>query len=167
MSGLPRPRAIIMTISDSASRGDREDLSGPAAGKILEQLGCDVLQIAILPDEMRTIQESLLGYCQVGVADLVVTTGGTGLGPRDVTPEATAAVIQKEVPGVAELMRQQGIKKTTRAALSRAKVGVRNRTLIINLPGSVKGVKESLASITDILPHALEIISGNSVRCGG
>ena len=120
-----------------------------------------------MPDEFEIIRQKLTEQSQAPDIDLIVTTGGTGLAPRDVTPEATAAVIEKAVPGLAELMRREGMKGNPRAALSRAVVGVRNKTLIINLPGSVKGVRESLAAISGILGHALEVISGNTVRCGG
>jgi len=164
---MRKPRAVVLTISDSASRGEREDVSGPAARQELEGLGCEVIGIEVISDEKERIKDRLLCCSQSNDIDLVVTAGGTGLSPRDVTPEATAAVIEKAVPGVAELMRQEGMRSTPRAALSRALVGVRNQTLIINLPGSVKGVRESLRAIAPVLSHALEVISGNSVRCGG
>jgi len=167
METLAKPKALVVTVSDSASRGEREDLSGPAACEALEALGCEVLDRAVVPDELESIRECLLQGCEVHKAELVVTTGGTGLAPRDVTPEATACVIEREVPGLAQLMRSEGIRKTPRAALSRALVGVRGRTLIVNLPGSVKGVRESLDALQAVLPHALEVISGNTVRCGG
>ena len=121
----------------------------------------------MIPDEFEIIRQRLILHSDSQEVDLIVTTGGTGLAPRDVTPEATAAVIEKTVPGMAELMRLEGIKQNPRAALSRAVVGVRNRTLIINLPGSVKGVRESLSALSSVLGHALEVISGNTVRCGG
>ena len=162
-----KPRALVVTVSDSTSRGEREDLSGPAACEALEALGCEVLDHTVVPDELESIRGSLLEGCEIHKAELVVTTGGTGLAPRDVTPEATACVIEREVPGMAQLMWLEGIKKTPRAALSRAVVGVRGRTLIINLPGSVKGVRESLGALQAVLAHALEVISGNTVRCGG
>jgi molybdopterin adenylyltransferase len=164
---MRKPRAVVLTISDSASRGDREDMSGPAARQELESLGCEVVGIELIPDEKERIKEGLLRCSESNDTDLVVTAGGTGLSPHDVTPEATAAVIEKVVPGMAELMRLEGMKSTPRAALSRALVGVRNQTLIVNLPGSVKGVRESLRAIAPILSHALEVISGNTVRCGG
>ncbi len=167
MKQLAKPRALVVTVSDSASRGAREDLSGPAVREALEKLGCDVIGVALVPDELGSIKESLLQGCERQKVELVVTTGGTGLSPRDVTPEATACIIEKEVPGMAQLMRSEGIKKTRKAALSRALVGVRGKTLIINLPGSVKGVRESLSALEGVLPHALEVISGNTVRCGG
>jgi len=167
VTAIRKPRAIVITVSDSASRGERQDLSGPAAQEELEKMGCQVTGVEIVPDEREVIQSRLIEHSNSPDADLIVTTGGTGLAPRDVTPEATAAVIEKTVPGIAELMRLEGIKVNPRAALSRALVGTRNKTLIINLPGSVKGVRESLAAISNILGHALEVISGNTVRCGG
>ncbi len=106
---MRKPRAIVITISDSASRGEREDLSGPAARDELEKLGCEVVAVQVVPDELEQIKQGLIDYCQPDDIDLVVTTGGTGLAPRDVTPEATAAVIQKEVPGMAEVMRFEGM----------------------------------------------------------
>jgi molybdenum cofactor synthesis domain-containing protein len=167
MNSPRKPRAIVLTISDSASRGEREDLSGPAAREELLKLGCAVEKIEIVPDEFEVIRRKLIECSQLPDLDLIVTTGGTGLAPRDVTPEATAAVIEKTVPGVAELMRLEGMKANPRAALSRAVAGVRNKTLIINLPGSVRGVRESLVAVSGILGHALEVVSGNTVRCGG
>lgn len=164
---MRNPHAIVITISDSASRGERQDLSGPAAREELEKFGCNVIAAWIVPDEIDAIQSRLLESINSSEIDLIVTTGGTGLAPRDVTPEATAAVIEKAVPGMAELMRLEGMKANPRASLSRGIVGIRNKTLIINLPGSVKGVRESLGAIAVILGHALEVISGNTVRCGG
>ncbi len=164
---MPKPRSIVLTISDSASRGEREDLSGPAAREELERIGCDVAAVQVIPDEFEIIREKLLEHAQAPEVNLIVTTGGTGLAPRDVTPEATLAVIERSVPGLAELMRMEGMKFNSRAALSRAVAGVRNRTLIINLPGSVKGVRESLTALSKVLGHALEVVSGNTVRCGG
>ena len=156
-----------MTVSDSASQGVRQDLSGPAARRELEQLGCEVLEVVIVPDELGQIKEYLAGWSDRGDVDLVVTSGGTGLSARDVTPEATSAVVEKEVPGLAELMRSEGAKSTPRVVLSRAKAGIRARTLILNLPGSVKGVTESLRAVAPVLFHALEVISGLSTKCGG
>ena len=167
MTPLRKPRAIVITVSDTASRGTRQDLSGPAAREELEKLGCEVLAVQVVPDEFEMIQSHLLKNVESSDVDLVVTTGGTGLAPRDVTPEATASVIEKTVPGMAELMRIEGMKANPRAALSRGLVGVRNKTLVINLPGSVKGVQQSLGAIAVILGHALEVVSGNTVRCGG
>jgi molybdopterin adenylyltransferase len=167
LNNLRKPHAIIITVSDSAFRGERQDLSGPAAREELEKIGCTVIEVLIVPDEIDAIQSHLLESIDSSEIDLIVTTGGTGLAPRDVTPEATAAVIEKTVPGMAELMRLEGMRANPRAALSRGLVGVRNKTLIVNLPGSVKGVRESLGAIAVILGHALEVISGNTLRCGG
>jgi molybdenum cofactor synthesis domain-containing protein len=164
---MRKPQAIVLTISDSASRGERTDLSGPAARAELERLGCEVVSVAIVPDDLGMIRDKLLEQSESRAVDLIVTTGGTGLAPRDVTPEATLEVIQKSVPGLCELMRMEGLKSNPRAALSRAIAGLRNKTLIINLPGSVRGVQESLAAVAPILGHALEVASGNTVRCGG
>jgi molybdenum cofactor synthesis domain-containing protein len=164
---MRKPQAIVLTVSDSASRGERRDLSGPAAGAELERLGCEVAAILVVPDDVETIQMALLEHSDSDAIDLIVTTGGTGLAPRDVTPEATVAVVQKLVPGLPELMRLEGMKSNLRAALSRAVAGVRNKTLIVNLPGSVRGVQESLAALAPVLGHALEVVSGNTVRCGG
>jgi len=167
MVAISQPRALVLTISDSASIGQRVDLSGPAAQEELDRLGCVVEGIEILPDDYEAIRGALTRHADRMEIDVIVTTGGTGLSPRDVTPEATAAVIEKLVPGMAEWMRLQGAKHNPRAALSRALVGIRKKTLIINLPGSVKGVRESLHSLSDLLPHALEVLSGKMVRCGG
>jgi molybdenum cofactor synthesis domain-containing protein len=157
--------ALVLTISDSASVGKREDLSGPECGRILEAMGFKVLGIDILPDERSAI-EFRLREAAASAIDVVVTTGGTGLSPRDVTPEATRAVIDREVPGFAELMRREGAKNTPRAALSRAIAGIRGGTLIINLPGSVKGVRECLGALAPILPHAVETLRQSSLGCG-
>jgi molybdenum cofactor synthesis domain-containing protein len=161
-----RARAVVVTISDSAYRGEREDLSGPAVCAALETLGCEIALATVVPDAIERIQAVLVESSQDGGIDLVITTGGTGLSPRDVTPEATAAILEREIPGLAEVMRWEGAKSTPRAVLSRATAGIRNKTLIINLPGSVRGATQSLAAMAPVLSHALEIISGKSVRCG-
>ena len=161
------PRAILITVSDSVSRGEREDLSGPAARGVLEPMGFEVVGIEIVPDEFEQIRTKLLQVCQIEDIDLALTVGGTGLGPRDVTPEATLAVIEREVPGLPELMRSEGRKSTPLAALSRARSGIRHKTLILNLPGSVKGVTECLKAVARVLPHALDVVSGSVLRCGG
>src|SRR5262245_23096871 len=121
---MRQPRAVVITVSDSASRGERQDVSGPTAREELERIGCDVPEIHVLPAEVIEIQNYLSRFADREDIDLIVTTGGTGLPPRDVTPEATAAVIEKDVPGLAELMRREGMKATHRAALSRARAGV-------------------------------------------
>lgn len=152
----------VLTLSDKGSKGEREDLSGPAIAEALKGLG-DVKYYDILPDERDMIRERILEY--VDKVDLVLTTGGTGLSPRDVTPEATKDIIEREVPGIAEAMRMEGLKKTKRAMLSRAVAGVKGRTLIINLPGSPKAVRENLAVIIEIIPHAVEKIKGDTSEC--
>jgi len=162
---MPLGTALVLTLSDSAAAGNREDLSGPAAAGILEDAGFEIKAIEILADDRATIEARLLKACAEGIR-LIVTTGGTGLSPRDVTPEATLAVIDKAVPGISELMRSEGFKKTPRAALSRGVAGVRESTLIINLPGSVKGVRECLGAVRPILAHAVETLQQSSLGCG-
>jgi len=157
--------ALVITLSDTAAAGNREDLSGPEAAKILAEAGFEVRTVEILPDDRAAIEARLRQACSEGIR-LIVTTGGTGLSPRDVTPEATLAVIDKPVPGISELMRAEGIKKTPRAALSRGIAGVCQATLIINLPGSVKGVRECLAAVRPILAHAVETLQQSSLGCG-
>lgn len=152
----------VLTLSDKGSKGERTDESGPAIAEALKELG-EVTFYDILPDERDLIRERLLHYA--GKVDLILTTGGTGLSPRDVTPEATRDVIEREVPGIAEAMRTEGLKKTRNAMLSRAIAGVKGQTLIINLPGSPKAVRENLAVIIDVLPHAIQKIKGDPGDC--
>ena len=149
---------MVLTISDSAARGEREDLSGPAVVSELENLKAEVIAAEIVPDERAEIASRLRHYADSG-ANLIVTTGGTGLAPRDVTPEATKDVIDREAPGLAELMRAESLKITPLAALSRAVCGMRGKTLIINLPGSVRGARENLAAIARTLPHAMALLA--------
>jgi molybdopterin adenylyltransferase len=153
-------RAAVLTVSDSCSRGERVDLSGPAVAKALERHKFQVVVRSIVDDERASIQEKLIELCRS--ARLVVTTGGTGLAPRDVTPEATAAVCDRLVEGIAEQMRLRGMQKTRFAALSRAVCGVRGASLILNLPGSPAGAVESLEAVMNLLPHALELIAGKT-----
>jgi molybdenum cofactor synthesis domain-containing protein len=157
-------RAKILVLSDAASRGEREDQSGPAVRKLLEVQGWQVLAVEILPDDLETIRRRLHVLTDGNDCDAVVTSGGTGVGPRDITPEATRAVLEKEIPGLAELMRAEGLKKTRRAALSRGVVGIRKGKVIINLPGSPRGACESLESILDLLPHVVDLIQGRTVH---
>jgi molybdopterin adenylyltransferase len=160
---MPSPlRAKILVLSDSVVRGERQDVSGQAVREVLETHGWNVTGFEILPDDAGAIRERLLTWTASEDCDVILTTGGTGLGPRDVTPEATRAVIDKEVPGLAELMRAEGLRQTRRAMLSRGLAGVRNGKLIVNLPGSVRGARESLQSILDLLPHALELLQGRT-----
>ena len=157
-------RAKILVLSDASSRGERADLSGPAVRELLEARGWRVAAIEILPDDLNTIKQRLETLTDADDCDAIVTSGGTGVGPRDVTPEATRAVIEKEIPGLAELMRAEGIKKTRSAALSRGVVGVRKGKLIVNLPGSPRGAHESLESIWDLLPHVVDLIQGRTAH---
>jgi molybdopterin adenylyltransferase len=152
-------RAVVLTISDSASRGEREDLSGPAVVAELGQLKAEIGATEILPDEREQIAARLRHWADAGLAELIVTTGGTGLAPRDLTPEATRDVIEREAPGLAELMRAESLKVTPLAALSRGVCGVRGRTLIINLPGSVRGARENFAAVARIIPHAIALLT--------
>lgn len=153
----------VLTMSDKGSKGEREDLSGPLIQDMIKVIGAEVKYCEILPDEKEIIKEKLIEYSKK--ADLILTTGGTGLSPRDVTPEATLEVIDRQVPGIAEAMRSAGLKKTSRSMLSRAVAGVKGRSLIINLPGSPKAVKENLSVILDVIPHAIEKIKGDPSEC--
>ncbi len=154
--------AAVLTISDSCSRGEKQDLSGPAVAESLARSSFRVVARDLVPDECVTIQQKLIDLCVS--ARLVVTTGGTGIAPRNVTPEATVAVCEKLIEGIAEQMRLQGGKKTRFAALSRAVCGVRGASLILNLPGSPAGAVESLEAVIDLLPHALELIAGRTAH---
>jgi molybdenum cofactor synthesis domain-containing protein len=155
-----RPRAAVLTVSDRAAAGRMIDESGPAVRRLLEAAGFAVGGVNLVSDDRGRIADWL--RAAAGSHQLVVTTGGTGLGPRDVTPEATRSVLDYEVPGLAEAMRAAGLRKTQMAALSRALAGVRGRSLIVNLPGSVKGATESLEAIIDVLGHAVEVLAGNT-----
>ncbi|HEY6352268.1 MAG TPA: MogA/MoaB family molybdenum cofactor biosynthesis protein [Candidatus Angelobacter sp.] len=152
--------AAVLTISDSAFQGKRVDLSGPAVVAELAAAGFQVSWTSILPDEQEQIQQQLTDCCLQ--ADLVVTVGGTGIAARDVTPEATRAVVERMVEGVPEKMRAAGATKTPLAALSRGICGIRGKSLILNLPGSPKAAVESLQAVLEILPHALELLRGNT-----
>ena len=157
-------RAQILVLSDACSRGERPDLSGPAVRESLEARGWQVSALEILPDDLATIRQRLEALTDADDCDAVFTTGGTGVGPRDTTPEATRAVVEKEIPGLAELMRAEGMKKTRRAVLSRGVVGVRKGKLIVNLPGSPRGARESIESIADLLPHVVDLIQGRTAH---
>lgn len=151
-------RAVVLTISDSASRGEREDLSGPAVAESLSNIGAELVGSSVLPDEEAAIAQQLRNFADGGGVDLIVTTGGTGFAVRDVTPEATRQVIEREAPGLAELMRAASLQITPLAALSRSVCGIRGRTLIVNLPGSVRGARENLEAIIRLLPHAVALL---------
>ena len=153
-------RAGVLTISDKASRGERADTSGDAIRELLASIDAAIERSEVVPDERERIAATLRAWADSDDLDLIVTTGGTGLGPRDVTPEATVEVIERPVPGLGELMRAAGVKHTPMAALSRGVAGVRGRCLIVNLPGSEKGVRESLGAVLDVLPHAVELLQG-------
>jgi molybdenum cofactor synthesis domain-containing protein len=158
---MPAPyRAAILTVSDSVSQGLREDLSGPAVRGELEGAGWTVASHEAVPDDFSLIRERLGALASTTDLDAVFTTGGTGVGPRDRTPEATTSVMERSLPGVAEIMRHEGLKKTRFAALSRAVVGVKGKVLLINLPGSPDGATDSLRAILDLLPHAVDVIRG-------
>lgn len=148
----------ILTSSDMGSKGEREDTSGQTIKDILTPLGFTVQNYEIVPDEASIISARLTEWADSGEVDLIVTTGGTGLGPRDVTPEATQAVIHRPVPGIPEAMRQAGMTQTPFAMISRGIAGARGSCLIINLPGSPKGVRENLEAVVAVIPHALETL---------
>ncbi|MGI6557527.1 MAG: molybdenum cofactor synthesis domain-containing protein [Limnochordia bacterium] len=155
----------VLIASDKGARGEREDKCSDLIEKMVEQIAGEVIQQAILPDEEVILKEKLLEWADEWKLDLILTSGGTGLGPRDVTPEATRAVIEREAPGIGEAMRLAGLKNTPRAMLSRAVAGTRGGTLIINLPGSPRGVEESLGAILEALPHAVETVKGEGGDC--
>ncbi len=148
----------ILTLSDRSSRGEREDASGPALAHLIRAQGWEVAKQQILADEESAIRAALTEWADSGDVDVILTTGGTGFALRDVTPEATRAIIQREAPGLAETMRAESLKKTSHAMLSRAIAGIRARTLIINLPGSPKGAVENLQTVLPVLPHAVQLL---------
>ena len=154
----------ILTVSDKGARSEREDRSGPAVREMMEAAGAEIVRAKIVPDEQDEIRAALIQWSDEGL-DLILTTGGTGFSPRDWTPEATKAVIDRETPGIPEAMRSAGQKKTPTAMLSRAAAGIRKSTLIVNLPGSEKAVRESLEAILPALPHGLEILKGAASEC--
>ena len=159
--------AAVVTVSDRSFRGERPDGSGPVVRELLEKAGYRVVRLALVPDERREIEEVLTALADREDVALVVTTGGTGFAPRDVTPEATAAVCQRLTPGIPEAMRQASLTITPRAMLSRAAAGIRGRTLIVNLPGSPKAARENLEAVLPALGHGLEMLRGGPADCAG
>ncbi|MGB6064869.1 MAG: MogA/MoaB family molybdenum cofactor biosynthesis protein [Desulfomonilaceae bacterium] len=158
-------RAAILTVSDRSAQGLRSDSSGPQLVGVLQSAGIDVPWSAVVPDDKDAISSKLISWADENGADLILTTGGTGLSPRDVTPEATVAVVERLVPGMAEAMRLASLRKTPHAMISRAVAGVRGRTLIINLPGSPKGALENLEAVLPALEHAIAKIQGDPSEC--
>jgi molybdopterin adenylyltransferase len=148
----------ILTLSDRSARGERADASGPALANLIQGEGWSVVRQSLLPDDESAIREILTAWSDSGEIDVVLTTGGTGFAPRDVTPEATRAVIQREAPGLAETMRAASLKVTPHAMLSRIVTGIRGKTLIVNLPGSPKGAVENLQVILPVIPHAIQLL---------
>ena len=158
-------RVAIIVSSDSGFRGEREDLSGPEIRRIMEANGYTIVSATILPDEREQLAQAMADIADQGLADLILTSGGTGFSPRDCMPEATNDVIQRAVPGIPEALRAYSMQVTKRAMLTRAAAGIRNRTLIINLPGSPKAVRECLEYIVEPLEHGLEILTGEASNC--
>ncbi|AGF79663.1 molybdopterin adenylyltransferase [Desulfocapsa sulfexigens DSM 10523] len=156
----------VLTMSDKGSRGEREDTSGPYLLKTLNDLGYQQKAYAVIPDKAKGITETLISWVDEQKVDLILTTGGTGVAPTDVTPEAMADVIEKEIPGMAEAMRAESLKKTPHAVLSRGIAGIRGNSLIINLPGSEKAARENIAVLLPSLAHALDKIKGGTSDCG-
>ena len=160
-------RAAILTLSDKGARGERVDESGPALAAWLEDKGVQVVHTLVIPDDADTIIATLTKWADSDLADLILTTGGTGVSPRDVTPEATQRGVERIIPGIGELMRLKSLEKTIMAPLSRAMAGIRGRTLIINLPGSPKAALENLEAVWPVIGHAVEKIRGDERDCGG
>jgi molybdenum cofactor synthesis domain-containing protein len=156
-----RIRFGLLTLSDRSARGEREDSSGPALARLILAEAWSVVEQATLPDDESAIRQTLIEWADGGEVDVILTTGGTGFSPRDVTPEATRAVIEREAPGLAEAMRAASLKITPHAMLSRVVAGIRKRTLIINLPGSPKGAAENLQVLLPVLPHAVQLLRGD------
>lgn len=156
-------RARVITCSDGASRGTRVDRSGPAVRDLLASFGCEVDEVVVVPDDVSAIAAQIECAADAGIR-LIVTTGGTGISPRDVTPEATMSVCERVIPGFGELMRATSLQKTKMAPLSRAQAATRGSALILNLPGSVSGATENLKAVLHLVPHALEVLSGQNVE---
>jgi molybdopterin adenylyltransferase len=159
-------RAAVVTVSDKGHVGERKDTSGPLLASLLQKIGAEVVRQVIVPDERPEIERVLIEMADGLQLDLIVTTGGSGLTPRDVTPEATLAVIERQAPGLAEALRFEGYRKTPLAVLSRGVAGVRGGTLIVNLPGSPKAVREGMETLAPILPHAVKMVRGVDTEHG-
>lgn len=157
----PRRHAVVVTVSDSVSAGTRDDLSGPAVVRRLEDLGWSS-ELRVVPDEVAAISAEIARLSDSDLYAVILTTGGTGIALRDVTPEATRAVVDREIPGLGERMRAEGLRFTARSVLSRATAGTRRRTLIVNLPGSPKGAVQSLDSIAGLIPHIVDLLDGKT-----
>jgi len=163
---MDRITCAIITLSDKGSRGERDDVSGAILQRLVkEKLNGDILYYEIIPDEKGLLVQQLLRFSSVHPVDLIFTNGGTGVSPRDITPDATKEVKEKEIPGFGEIMRVESLKKTHHAIVSRATAGIRGTTLIINLPGSPKAVEECFEAIYEAIPHAIEKIKGSDVEC--
>lgn len=158
-------KAAVLTVSDRSSRGERPDEGGPLISALLQDAGYEVLRTAIVPDEQAEIARVLREWADIGDVQLILTTGGTGFAPRDVTPEATCSVCQRMTPGIPEAMRAASLAITPRAMLSRAAAGIRGGTLIVNLPGSPKAAKENLEAVLPTLGHGLQMLSGEAADC--
>ncbi|MDE3128618.1 MAG: MogA/MoaB family molybdenum cofactor biosynthesis protein [Gemmatimonadota bacterium] len=160
-------RVAVLTVSDAGARGERADGSGDAIAAWVRARGADLAARALVGDDSHAIARQLAAWCDADAADLVLTTGGTGLAPRDVTPEATRAVLEREAPGIAELIRASAVARFPRAALARGVAGTRGRTLIVNLPGSTGGVNDGLAALDPIVDHAVAILRGRATEHSG
>jgi molybdenum cofactor synthesis domain-containing protein len=158
-------RAAILTMSDKGARGERSDLSGPSLEKWLGERGVITVEYGMVPDDLETIAATLKSWSDSGRFDLILTTGGTGVSPRDVTPDATLGIIDRVIPGFGEVMRMRSLEKTPHAIISRAVAGIRGKTLIINLPGSPKGAVENLEAVWPAIPHAVAKIQGDPGEC--
>jgi molybdenum cofactor synthesis domain-containing protein len=157
-------RAAVLTVSDKGYLGEREDVSGPLLARIIRHLGAEIVSQTIVPDEREAIEAALLQLSHQLGLDLIVSTGGTGPTPRDVTPEATAAVIDRDMPGLADVLRLEGYRKTPMAILSRGVAGIRGKTLIVNLPGSPRAVREGMSVLEPILPHLVQMLRGEDTE---